>query len=459
MTTRPAESPPANGLTDHLQRTVKLALPVIISRFGVLTMVVVDTAMTGHFSTTEMAYLGLGSAPMFTLLLVGIGMLVGTAILTAQACGAGEPELAGSIWRVSMWHALGLGLFSAFICQFGEAFFLQMGQDADLAAGAGGVLVIYGWQLVPFFLSISTMMFLESIHKPKIGAIVIFVANILNAGLNGLMIYGTDIFAFSLQPMGAEGAVTSTLIVRSLIALSLIMYALRMKDGIDFGVGRRIGRSKDISWKLWGLGVPLGFAQGMESAAFATLMMFSGLLGTVQVSTYQLTNNLVALAFMVAIGTSTAAGIRVGNAVGRNDLQGVKIAGWSALLIVIVFSTVSCALFLLFPQQLALIFTTDIEVIKLATITIGIAGFFLIFDGMQSVMIGALRGRADVWVPTIIQLISFWAIAVPGAYYAAIVHDFGVPGLMYAIMAGILFSAIFNTIRFHIMSKKPLRRY
>lgn len=459
MTMIQTQGPPPNGLTDHLLRTVKLAVPVILSRLGVLSLVVVDTAMTGHFSTIEMAYLGLGSAPMFTLLLIGIGMLVGTAILTAQACGADEPELAGSIWRVSMWHALGLGLLSAFICQFGEIFYLLMGQDAGIAAGAGGVLAIYGWQLIPFFLSISTMMFLESVHKPKIGAIVIFAANLLNIGLNGLLIYGVDIFAVSLAPMGAEGAVISTLIVRGFIAVSLVIYALNMKDRADFGVGRRVGRSKDISRKLWGLGVPLGFAQGMESAAFATLMMFSGLLGTVQVSTYQLTNNLVALAFMVAIGTSTAAGIRVGNAVGRNDLQGVKIAGWAALLIVIIFSSVSCALFLLFPQQLALIFTTDMRVINLATITIGISGFYLIFDGMQSVMIGALRGRADVWVPTIIQLISFWIIAVPGAYYVSIVLDYGVPGLIYAIMVGILFSAVFNTFRFHIMTKKPLRRY
>jgi MATE family, multidrug efflux pump len=459
LTLHHPSNPPPNNLSDHLTRTLKLAGPVIVSRLGVLSIVVIDTAMTGHFSTSEMAYLGIGSAPMFTLLLIGIGLLVGTAILIAQACGAGEPELAGSIWRVSSWHALGLGVIGAIICQFGEPFFLFLGQTRELAKGAGDVLAVYGWQLVPFFVAISASMFLESIHKPHIGAIVIFIANILNVGLNWILIYGLDNSILGISPMGAEGAVIATFIVRCFIAACLISYAFHMKDKAYFGVGRVVGKTREISKKLWGLGVPLGIAHGLESAAFSAIMMIAGLLGTVEASTYQLSNNLVALAFMVAIGTSTAASIRVGNAVGRNDLQGVKVAGWSALLIVIAFSSISCALFLIFPEYLARIFTEDPEVILLATVTIGIAGFYLITDGMQSVMIGALRGRADVWVPTMIQLLSFWAIAVPGAYYASLIHDYGVPGLMYAIMAGVTFSAIFNTIRFHLVAKKPLRRY
>ena len=182
----------------------------MLGRMGILIMVAVDTAMTGHEGPVELAYYALAMAPQIPMLLVGIGILLGTVVLTAQADGAGETRVCGRIWAVALMHAATLGLVFVVLCQGGEAFLALSGQSPDLARGGGRVLIVMGWGLPGMLLFSASTFFLEGISRPLPGMFVMLMANLLNAALNWIFIDGQ----WGAPALGAEGAALATTIVR-----------------------------------------------------------------------------------------------------------------------------------------------------------------------------------------------------------------------------------------------------
>ncbi len=448
------DTPPSLSIRQHLSRTLQLALPVIVARAGILLMVAVDIAMTGHAGKIELAYLGIAAAPQVMLLLVGIGMLYGTAVLVAQADGAGEKAVCGNVWRLALSHAAVLGLVMAVLCLGGEQFLLLIGQDADLARGGGGVLEMFAWGMPAVLMGATTSLFLEGINRPLPGMLVMLAANLVNAGLNWLFIYGH----WGLPEMGAEGAILATSGVRWLVLAALVSYAYVMPGSGKYGV--RQGAPVDWSrgTTLRRIGYPFGFAQGLEASAFATLVLMAGYLGTAALGGYQIAQNLIAMAFMGAVGLGTATAIRVGNAVGRGDGPGLARAGWTGVGLVILLMALIALLFEIWPAALVAIYSSDAEVLALAVPTVVVAGWLLIWDGAQGVLMGALRGAGDVWMPVIMHAVAFWLVGVPLA--GLLVFRLGVvaPGLMLGMFGGVVAAALLLGSRFALVSRRPVVR-
>ena len=187
---------------EHATATLRFAFPVMVARAGLLVLVTVDTAMTGHAGANELAYYSLAMAPQVPMLLVSIGLLMGTMVLCAQSQGAGNPRLCGAVWYISMLHAAGLGIVFMLVFQAGRALLGALGQNPELAAGGGHVLAMLGWGFPAMLLFASTSFFLEGIHRPKPGMLILLGANILNVPLNWAFIYGN----WGAPAMGAEGA-------------------------------------------------------------------------------------------------------------------------------------------------------------------------------------------------------------------------------------------------------------
>ena len=219
---RPPPRPAAGTLAEHLRRTIGLAVPVVVARSGVLILSVVDTIMIGRGSAGELAYFGLGFAPTLTLMLIGLGMLLGISIMTAQADGAGAYADCGRIWRVGMVHAAVIGILFMVLCQFGEAFLLAVGQTPDLARGAGIVTVAFGWGMPAIMLAIATTFFLEGISRPVPGMLIMVAANVVNFAFNWVVIYGN----LGFPAMGAEGAMLATSAVRWIALIAFVVYVL-----------------------------------------------------------------------------------------------------------------------------------------------------------------------------------------------------------------------------------------
>ncbi len=444
--------PPARSLREHLRRTLGLALPVMLGRIGILVMVAVDTAMTGHQGPVELAYYALAMAPQIPMLLVGIGLLLGTVVLTAQAEGAGKADTCGRIWYVALVHAAAVGALGVLLCYWGEHFLLATGQSPDLARGGGQVLIMMGWGLPGMLLFTASTFFLEGLSRPLPGMFVMLGANVLNAALNWVFIEGN----LGAPGLGAEGAALATTIVRWLMFAVIAAYILTRLDAAKYGLKGARRSSAHLGRRLRRFGYPMGLAHGMEASAFSSMTLFAGLLGAVEVSGYLIAMNLVATAFMGAIGFATAASVRVGNSVGRQDPFGTRAAGWVAAGAAATVMAVLGLAFFAFPEALSAIYASDPGITAVAVPTLIVAALVLVPDGTQAVLIGALRGTGDVWPATGLYFLSFWLVMVPLGHYLGVVRGGGAPALMQSIFIGCVLASLLLGWRFHVVSRRAV---
>lgn len=451
-----AASVPAGGggFGRHVGQTLKLAGPVIVARSGVLIMMAVDTAMTGRAGGDELAWFGLGLSPTVALTLLGLGFLLGVSILTAQADGAGESGRTGGIWRTGLVHAAVLGLAFLLICQFGQSLLGAVGHDPRLAGGGGEVMRMLGYGLPAVMIFVASSFFLEGLSRPLPGMVIMMAANVVNFGLNWVMIYGN----LGFSGMGAEGAALATTIARWVTAFAILAYIWWLPDRDRFGIRRASLPEARVGRRMRRLGYPMGLAMFVEVAAFTTMTQLAGFLGGDGIAGYQIAHNLVALVFMSAIGLGAATGVRVGNAVGRADPQGVRGALAAGLGLVVAAMTVLGGSFLVIPETLVAVFTADAGVVAFALPALAVAGTMMIFDGSQAVLINALRALGDVWFPMVAQILSFWVLAIPAGWIMAFGMDLGTAGLMGGIYIGVVAATAVNGWRFRRMSHRPLRR-
>ncbi len=407
--------------------------------------------MLGHYGAADVAWYGIGMTPFIVLLLIGIGLLTGTLVMTSHARGAATPEECGAVWRRSLPYAVLIGLVGTGLTQFGETFFLLVGQAPDIAAGGGRVTAIAGLALVPTLLSVTTSFFLEGLARPTPGMIVILGGNLLNILLNWLLIFGHG----SLPAMGADGAILATSLTRLAMAVAAMSYVWWMPDRDAFAVRVRPTRGW---WRAgreqWRLGYAAGASQGVESVAFNSLTMMAGLLGPLALASYSITLNLTALIFMLALGLGAATAVRVGAARGAGDHDGMVAAGWVGLAATATMMAGFGVLLSLFREPVAMFYSDD------AALRVVLPGLFLIVacilvpDGGQVVMSFALRGAGDAWVPTALHLLSFFVVMIPAAWLLAFPAGFGTTGLMVAIAMGAGTSLAILSLRFSIVTRR-----
>ncbi|MFT6579676.1 MAG: MATE family multidrug resistance protein [Alphaproteobacteria bacterium] len=446
-------------LRRHLSELIRLAAPVIVTRAGLLVMSVVDAAMLGRATAEDLAYHGLGLAPFITFIVTCIGLLFGTLVMTSHAAGREQYAQCGAIWRRSLPYALLLGVIILVLCLFGEPFFRLTGQNPDIAAGAGSVILILGFGAPGSLLFFTTAFFLEGLRRPAPATIVMVAANILNAALNWVFIFGNA----GAPEMGADGAALSTTIGRTLMAVALIAY-------VWWGLARHPGELRDgvrnrapDGWWRGGrahrrIGYAAGAAYSIEAGAFSAITFFAGYLSAVALAAYTIQHIMFALVFMLALGLASATSVRVGNAHGRQDWADRALAGWTGLGLVCVAMAAIGAALLAFPALIAAFYTDDGALILATTPLIALSAYALVADGGQVVMANALRGAGETWVPTAMHAFSYLCVMTPVCWYLAFTLNRGVGGLIEGIIIASLVSVILLSARFWMVSraaKKP----
>ena len=448
-----ASSVPPLTLAEHIRGTLSLAVPVMLARAGVVIMMTVATVMTGRKGGQELAYLGISLAPQITMLTVGVGLLVGTIVLTAQADGAGEQQRCGRIWRLSLVIGFALGVMYAIILLEGEDILRLLGQPQDIVAGGGKALAMLSLGLLPILMFAATSFFLEGIGRPRPGMVVSLAANFVNAGLGWILIYGH----FGMPAMGAAGATLALSITNWFMFLTLAGYVFVMPDGARYGVRASLVGHLGAVRALLVMGGPLALAIGLESSAFAATATFAGWIGTESLAGYQVALNVVALVYMLSIGLSTATAVRVANAVGRSDPVDLRRAGWVGAGLVLVLMIVIAVAIALARDPIAAFYTDDPAVRAVAVTALGIVAWIVVVDGTQGVLMGAMRGAADLVVPTATYAVSYWALTVPLGYYLGVHDGRGIPGLMWSLFAGLVMAAVLLGGRFQVISGRPIR--
>ena len=305
-------------------------------------------------------------------------------------------------------------------------------------------------------LYIACAYFMEGITRPVFAMIAMILANILNVGLNLVLIFG---WGHLVPPMGAAGAVIATSITRWFIVffmIAAVWYAVdRQQYGLTFSF-RQLLRPfyLGLTARMFRISYPMGIGQGFDAAAFSSLVLMAGLIGASATGAHQITQNLVTLIVMVAIGMSAATSVRVGNAIGRRDAENVKLAGWTGIGLGVAFMVPGAIAFMSVPEAFAGLFTSSLGVIEISKGTIWAAGALLTFNGALWVTLGALRGTGDTMMAMVLQVLPLWTIAVPLSAYLAFDMQYGAVGLYYGLFGGILTSLVAVVARFVVVSNR-----
>ncbi len=434
----------------HIAPTLRLAFPVMMARAGILVLATVDTAMSGHAGSNQIAWYGLGSALHIPFLLVGIGMLLGTSVIAAQSDGAGRSNECGAVLRVSLMHAAVYGFFVLLACQFGEWFLLLTGQNPTMASGSGEVLRQFSWGLPAALLFSATIFFLEGLHRAVPGMVIMAIANVLNVGLNWLFVFGHAGF----PQMGAAGAALATSVVRWFMFIAALTYVFFVIDREKYRLTNVALNLRALGKRFRSIGYPMALGQGLESASFATMAIFAGWVGTAAVAAWTIAANVVAMVFMFALGLGTAGGIRVANASGRHDHIAVYRAGWTASFLTVIVIGLLSVLVYLFIDPIIVMYGADPSTAVAAIATLAVTIFVLVPDALQAVLVGALRGAWDFWPATLLQTLAFWFIMVPIGYIFGVVYAGGAPALMGSVGIGALVASLLLGIRFEWIFRK-----
>ncbi len=441
-------------LPSLLSDLLRLAVPVIIARTGIMTMALTGTLFVGHYGVTDLGYLSIGNAAITTVIVASMGLLFGTLVMTAQASGGGDYAECGRVWRRSLPYAFLIGVGGVMLGLLAEPFLLLTGQTPKLAMEGARVALILALG-VPFSLMhVVCSSFLEAINRPMPGMVIMLGANLLNIFLNWILVFG----ALGFPEMGAVGSACASVLARACALVVIALFIWNMAEQKKFAVRERLPQGWLRHWPEWRTQRRLGFAQGasngIEAGTFNGLALIAGLLGPVPLAAYAILFNIIAMAFMIPLGLANATAIRVGAAFGANDKRGATAIGWLGLGVCIcVLSPIGVTMAAI-PDAFAAAYSANAVLIAAAAPLIAFGGWLIVADGCQVIMAHALRGRGDGWTPAVMHLFSYVAVMLPAGYILALPMARGAMGLVEAVLLASLISAALLAGRFGYLARQ-----
>ncbi len=434
---------------------VALALPVVLSELGWMAEGIVDTIMVGKLGPAAIGAVALGNAACNTPALFGIGLLLGLDTLVAQAFGRRDHDechrwLAQGVYLACI--AAPLLMLVIFLASFG---FVRFGINPAVAAPAASYLRILNWGTLPLLLYGGTRRYLQGVGDVRVITVTYVGANLLNWFGNWVLIYGK----LGMPAMGVNGSAISTVVSRIFMAAALLGFAWRYERKRGHPLFRRwAAPGLDRLRRLVKLGAPAAGQILLEVGAWNLATLSAGWLTPVALATHQIALNYASLTYMVPLGVSAAAAVSVGHAVGAGDPERARRAGWLALGLGTAFMLLAAVVFLAAPGPLIALYTRDPQVMAVGPSLLGLAAAFQIFDGIQTVSTGALRGLGETRVPMLANLVGYWVLGLPLGLTLCFALHWGIYGLWIGLLAALIVIAVTLLARWRRDSTRlPLR--
>jgi multidrug resistance protein, MATE family len=434
----------------HLNETIKLAIPVAIGQLGHIMLGITDSIMVGQVGAVPLAASSLVNGIVFLILVFGLGMTLAITPLVSIARGKGQNDQCGVILRQSLLlNSIVMLLLLGIVILLADLI-VYMNQEEAVAIQATSYAKIIAFSIIPFMIFQVYRQFIDGLAFTKPAMYVTLTANLVNVFGNWVFIYGN----LGMPAYGLDGAGYATLITRSFMAASLMMYVLTVKRYKEY---EPTFKFRNINWpvikELIRVGVPTGFQHFFEVGAFSFSAIMIGWLGSTQLAAHQIALSLASVSFMIILGISAAGTIRVGFAFGRKKINDVRRSGFLTTIFAAAVMACFGVVFVLFREQLPLIFSDEPAVIQIAASLIIVAALFQISDGAQAAGLGILRGITDVRIPMIITFIAYWVIGLPTGYILGFTFRMEVVGIWIGLLAGLTAAAVMLNIRFIIKTK------
>ena len=416
-----------------------LAIPVVTAEIGWILMGIIDTIMVGPLGPAAIGAVGVGSTIFMTGAVFGIGLLMGLDTFVSQAFGAGR------IQECHRWLFNGVALAVIFsvplmLCVFGGLYLLPLiGFHDDVLTLIVPYVGTVIWSALPLMVYAAFRRYLQAMNVVRPVMVALLTANLVNIAANYTLIFGH----FGFPAMGVVGAAWGTVVGRVYLAVFLFLVIVRRERRQSTGLHDvSMWPERERLIRLFRLGLPAALQITVEVGVFAAASALAGGVGPAAVAAHQIALNLASFMFMIPFGMASAGAVRVGQAIGRRDVHGVRVAGQAALLIGAGFMAGAGLLFVLMPRPLLRLFTDDPEVIAIGLSLLAIAALFQLFDGVQAVSTGLLRGLGDTRTAMLCHVFGHWAVGLPLGYALCFWWGWGVPGLWTGLSTGLILIGI-----------------
>ncbi|PZQ50338.1 MAG: hypothetical protein DI556_07205 [Rhodovulum sulfidophilum] len=443
------EATAAETLLGRLARNwlalLHLSWPVVLSRAGLVILVLTAIVLVGRHDTLALAHLSLGNAIFFPLVVTGVGAMVGIISQTAREKGAGSTDLPAIFLRGMGWALVVGGVISVLVYNAEPALRL-IGHEPAMAEAAGRVARLLAPGALFQVLFVAAGFYLEGTGRMKPGLVAMIAANLVNLALCLALVGGR----FGLPALGADGAAIAGTIARFVMAVGLIGWMLTLPEFRAYR-GRRGGFWGPGGWaagaEMRRIGIAGGAAYCFETFAFAAMAQAAGLLGASALAAYTILHNVEATVFMIALGLSVGTAVRVGQAAGADDVVEARAAGVAGVLAAMaLIGLVGLGLWMVAPAVIAF-FSNDAALIARAAPLIAILAVTMIFDAAQVVLGQSTRALGDSWGTTLIFFVAFWCVMVPVGLALAFWTDLAEAGLFLATGLGCVTAAVLLGLR------------
>lgn len=439
------------GFTTHIRHTFRLSIPLIVGQLGHMLMGVTDSMMVGRVGTVPLAASAVAHVLFFLVLVLGLGISMAVTPLVAQAFGAGDKARCGVVLRQGLLVNLASS-FVLIVLTFLLADCIRfLNQPPEIVEPAKIYMKMLGLSIVPVMVFQTYKQFAEGLSVITSAMVITLLANLINVFANWVFIFGN----LGFPAMGLTGAGLGTFCSRTFMAVAMVVVIARSPSLKAFDPSLRY-RTIDTAMirKLLAIGLPAGLQYVFEVSSFAGASLVIGWIGTRELAAHQIALNLASISYMIALGVSSAATVRVGTALGRQNIGETRLAGFSALALVSMFMAVFALAFISLRTVLPGFYVTDPEVIRISSGILLIVAVFQISDGAQTVGIGMLRGIMDMKIPTLMTFIAYWIIGIPAGYALGITAGLGVTGVWLGLFAGLTASALMVLTRFHLICRR-----
>lgn len=424
----------------HARETLVLGLPLVGSHLAQMALHVTDTVMVGWYGVVALAAVVLGASSFFIVFVVGSGFAKAVMPMVASALGQDDETQVRRDTRMGIWLSILYGLAVYPVFWWSEPILLALGQNPEVAAMAQDYMRIAGLGMVGALVVTVLQSYLAALHRTQVVLWVTLVAVGLNILVNWVLIFGN----WGFPEMGARGSAVATVSVQVMSLVVLALYAHLLPELRRFHLFQRFWRPDWHAMRqVFRLGVPIGLTGLAEGGMFQASALMMGWIGTVELAAHGIALEVAALTFMLHVGLSSAATIRVARFDGQGDRVALRQAAKVAVVISLGVAVASVALFLAAPEPIVALFLDlskpeSAEILAYGTVLLGVAALFQLADGMQVMALGLLRGVRDTSVPMGLAAVSYWLIGIPCSYVLAFPLGFGGVGLWLGLVVGLV---------------------
>ncbi len=432
----------------HARALLRLGMPLIGSHLAQLAIQITDTVMLGWYDIEALAAVVLGSSYFFVFFIMGSGFAWAVSPVVAAAEASGDETQVRRVTRMGMWLSMLFAIAAMPLMIFAAPILSGMGQEAGLSEQAGTYLAISGWALFPALIVMTLKSYLAALERVRAVLLVTIAAALLNALLNYALIFGN----WGAPELGIAGAAIASVSLHSLAMVLMVVHVIRSMPQHELFV--RIWRPDwEAFARIFRLGWPIGLTSLAEVGLFAASALMMGWIGTIELAAHGIALQIASATFLVHLGLSNAAQIRVAAALGRRDPASLREGALVAVALSTALALATVAVFLSVPELLVGLFLDPTDpavpqVMAVGVTLLALAALFQLADAAQVMALGLLRGVQDTRVPMVYAGISYWAVGLTACYVLGFPMGLGAVGVWLGLTLGLTLAGVLLMVRF-----------